>query len=133
MSKECPWPGHMTAEQKEKERQYLIAYNKNVMIDTLDRVAYERDRQDKKWGTQDHTPGEWMAILGEEYGEVCEKVCDTFQTGPEALDIPQYEYELIQVAAVCVAAIENIRRQHGETAQAATRATRVGKLRSDCR
>ena len=78
-------------------------------------IANERARQDQKWGVQDHTPAEWMSILGEEYGEACEKVNDTFQwSGPPApLAVSEYLEELIQVAAVAVAAIENLERSYG--------------------
>ena len=38
-------------------------------------VSAERSRQDTKWGSQRHLQAEvWLAILGEEYGEVCTAV-----------------------------------------------------------
>ena len=38
----------------------------------LDDVFDERQRQNAKWGVQRHSWPEWMAILGEEYGEACQ-------------------------------------------------------------
>lgn len=62
-------------------------------------VAAERDRQDRKWGAQRcHPPDRWIVILGEEFGEVCEARNDHDTAG--------YRAELIQVAAVALAAIE---------------------------
>lgn len=126
-----PYPGYMTREQRELENQWLA--EENTMIDTLDRIAYERGAQDKKWGEQNHTPAQWMSILGEEFGEVCLIVNKTIENHGQALDRTHYEFELIQVAAVCVAAIENIRRQHGEPASSAIRKSRVKELRTDYR
>lgn len=39
--------------------------------DVLVEVANERMAQDEKWGPQHHSPMEWLAILGEEFGEAC--------------------------------------------------------------
>ena len=111
----------------------LIPFAGYMLTDTLDRIAYERRSQDKKWGEQNKTPAEWMSILGEEFGEVCTIVNKPIENHGQALDRTHYEHELIQVAAVCVAAIENIRRQHGEPASSATRESRVERLHTDYR
>ena len=37
----------------------------------LHEVVGERCRQDARWGVQNHTGQYWIAILGEELGEVC--------------------------------------------------------------
>ncbi len=42
-------------------------------------VQDERSRQERKWGSQHHTPFEWLAILGEEYGEACQAAVDAYQ------------------------------------------------------
>lgn len=70
----------------------------------LAEVAVERDRQDAKWGG---TPGvdrrsdpHYAAVLGEEFGEVCEAWLER--------DVPHLREELVQVAAVAVAWIEEI-------------------------
>ena len=69
----------------------------NPLIAILDEVSLERYKQDKKWGEQNHSPEVWLAILGEEFGEVCRAVCEN--------DVPNYREELVQVAAVAVAMI----------------------------
>jgi hypothetical protein len=73
----------------------------------LDLVAYERDRQDAKWGEQNHHHAYWMTILGEEFGEACKAALEK--------DIENLKDELIQVAAVAVAAVENIFRDQERT------------------
>ena len=37
----------------------------------LQLVRDERVRQDEKWGPQHHRMADWLAIIGEEYGEAC--------------------------------------------------------------
>lgn len=71
-------------------------------------VISERHRQDDKWGEQSHIPGDWIIILGEEYGEVCKAVCKACvpPIGTWVVDIGEYRKELIHVAAVAIAAIE---------------------------
>lgn len=65
-------------------------------------VLAENIRQDKKWGEErDLDPEIWMTILGEEFGETCQAALQ---------HDPNYRYELIQVAAVAIAAIENFDR-----------------------
>jgi len=68
----------------------------------LSLVKAERARQDAKWGEQNHGPDTWIRILGEEYGEVCKAVNES--------DLREYRNELIQVAAVAVAAVECLDR-----------------------
>lgn len=66
-------------------------------------IKEERDRQDKKWGIQDHDEFKWLAILGEEVGEVNKAALEN-HFGSDSLD--NYRKELVQVAAVAVAMIE---------------------------
>jgi NTP pyrophosphatase (non-canonical NTP hydrolase) len=77
------------------------AYGK-IMTTTevLEEVARERSRQDERWGEQNHEPLRWLAILVEEVGEV----------GKAILDRQGLRDELVQVAAVAVAAIESLDR-----------------------
>ena len=73
-----------------------------------DDIQAERKRQDIKWGDQQHWLGDWMAILGEEFGEVCKEVLEC-QFGREPPDhISMLRIELIHVAAVAVQIIEKI-------------------------
>ena len=76
----------------------------------LDMVRAERDRQNSLWGDQSNNhPFEWMSILGEEYGELCEAVNETcFQNGthPERGGRDKIIKEAAHIAAVAVAIIE---------------------------
>jgi NTP pyrophosphatase (non-canonical NTP hydrolase) len=68
----------------------------------LELITAERRTQDEKWGVQDHLPVKWMSILMEEVGEAAKAVLDNRPV--------EYQRELIQVAAVAMAAIESLRR-----------------------
>lgn len=72
----------------------------------LHKIRLERERQDKKWGAQrDHSLPDWMTILGEEYGETCQEALRVHFGKVSEQDFIE---EMIQVAAVCVAALENL-------------------------
>lgn len=77
-------------------------------VTVLKEVLEERDRQDKKWGEQNHVDTIWNAILGEEVGDVAEQVLAGVFDWP--IDLTKLEAELIQVAAVAVAWVQCIRR-----------------------
>lgn len=80
----------------------------------LDEIAQERDRQDGKWGIQNHDRSLWMEILGEEYGETCKASLEhRFGKG----SIKDYRTELIHTAAVAVAAIECLDRHKAPDGQ----------------
>ena len=68
------------------------------VIDMID----ERKRQDAKWGEQSHSLPWWMLILGEEFGEAQKAILEGDHAG--------YRAELVQVAAVAIAAIESFDR-----------------------
>jgi hypothetical protein len=68
----------------------------------IDMIKQERYRQDFKWGECDHDPALWLAIIGEEYGELCKAYLEGNKEG--------LEVEAIQVAACCVAMLENLHR-----------------------
>ena len=71
-------------------------------IDIETEVLHERSRQDEKWGEQNHKPIVWAAILGEEQGEICKATLEN--------RTDEYRQELIQLAAVAIAAIECLDR-----------------------
>ncbi|ASA22332.1 hypothetical protein [Paenibacillus donghaensis] len=79
-------------------------------------VVTERQRQDIKWGEQNHRPMEWMGILGEEFGELCQAVNEThFNNGPEERVKGGYanmRAEAVQVAAVAISFIEALDRRY---------------------
>lgn len=79
-----------------------------TLFDVLTEVGLERQRQDAKWGQQDHSPERWITILGEEYGEACRGCYEAWRNG---MTLADYRDELVQVAAVAVAAIECLDRQ----------------------
>ena len=78
-------------------------------------VKAERKRQDSLWGDQSETHlYEWLGILGEEYGELCEAVNETcFQnaTHPEKGGFESVLREAVQVAAVAVEIIEAMNKK----------------------
>lgn len=65
----------------------------------------ERERQDAKWGPQDHPLPVWLAILMEEVGELSECVLHA-QFGGHAA--PNLRKEAVQVAAVALALVQAI-------------------------
>ena len=76
----------------------------------LEEIQAERRRQTEKFGPMDNTPSTWAIILGEEVGEVCRAVLDA-RASLDAVSLTNYRQELIQVAAVAIAAIENLDMQ----------------------
>lgn len=67
---------------------------RDYTTEVLSLIADERQRQLEKWGDQSgHSDGKWLAILGEEYGEVCRDLFEGKDPGKE----------IIQVAAVATA------------------------------
>jgi NTP pyrophosphatase (non-canonical NTP hydrolase) len=74
--------------------------NRNLTWGEL--VALERMVQDKQWGEQNHNAFIWLAILGEEVGELQKAVLEAGSKQP-AKNIAT---ELIQVSAVAKAMFE---------------------------
>jgi NTP pyrophosphatase (non-canonical NTP hydrolase) len=59
-------------------------------------VLDERDRQDRKWGSQRHLPEQqWLTILIEEVGECARAILEKDPAG--------LEKEIVQVSAVALA------------------------------
>jgi NTP pyrophosphatase (non-canonical NTP hydrolase) len=71
-------------------------------IDYWEEILAERERQDEKWGEQNHLPDWWNCILVEEVGESCQAI---LKGNGKA-----YRKEMIQVAAVAIAALESYDR-----------------------
>jgi NTP pyrophosphatase (non-canonical NTP hydrolase) len=80
------------------------------MKEIIEEIIEERKNQEAKWGEQNHSPDYWMVILMEEVGEACHEICGKFT------DLQAYRKELVQVAAVAVAALESFDRQLCELA-----------------
>lgn len=70
-------------------------------------VDVERDCQEAKWGEQNNSALMWITILVEEVGEAAKEAFEA--------DLQKMRAELVQVAAVAVAAIECIDRQNRST------------------
>lgn len=64
----------------------------------IEAIKAERERQDDKFGEQNHPTGMWNLIAAEEWGELAR----AYLTG----DRDQYMKELTQTAAVFVAWLE---------------------------
>ena len=72
----------------------------NLQEQVIWSILEERGRQDRKWGSQrTHSPEKWLTILMEEVGEVARASLED--------DPLSYIEELVQVAAVAVAALES--------------------------
>ena len=71
--------------------------------DALMDVRAERERQIRKWGSQDHPLPIWVVINMEEMGEWAKEAL--------AGNLPDFRKEGKEVAAVAVAAMESIERQ----------------------
>ena len=65
-----------------------------------DEIKQERRNQNIKWGEQNHYPTYWMVILMEEVGEAAQCLCG------KSINYKNYRKEMIQVAAVAIAALE---------------------------
>jgi NTP pyrophosphatase (non-canonical NTP hydrolase) len=89
------------------------------VVRVLAEVAQERGRQDGLWGEQNHDPFTWLAILGEEVGEVNRAALEAvfwerYGKPNRPLQLAgHYREELIQVAAVAVAMVECLDRKGG--------------------
>lgn len=79
----------------------------------LSLVLEERTRQDIRFGPPDNDALTWLAVLGEEYGELCQAVLQTHYVGNKAKHL---KAELIQVIAVGLAYLEQIERETAEQA-----------------
>lgn len=88
------------------------------MANVFQDVGDERIRQHEQWGEQNHNPSLWLAILTEEVGEVAQAVCKAWvppYTNEQRDWLFRYRDELVQVAAVAIAAIESFDRNESKT------------------
>ena len=77
-------------------------------------ILDERDRQDARWGPQDHLLPTWLAILMEEVGELA-AACLCHKFGSD--DHPELDWrkEAIQVAAVALSMVEQYKAEDNAT------------------
>lgn len=96
-------------------------------------VKAERQRQDELWGDQsDNHPFEWIAILGEEYGELCEAINETYfqnATHPERGGYEKIIREATQVGAVAVAIVEVMTKRSSSPERTITSSGSAGRRR----
>jgi len=81
----------------------------------LDLVRDERNRQDNKWGDQNHEPILWMSLLGEEFGELCQAVNESTFNDSDKKHLGGKENmlkEAVQVAAVAAEFVECLDRRY---------------------
>ncbi|MFA4944913.1 MAG: hypothetical protein WC789_09465 [Lentisphaeria bacterium] len=71
----------------------------------LANLRAERERQDAKWGEQNHHPFTWLVILLEEVGEAAKAALKGRPV--------EYHKETVQAAAVAIAALESLERNPG--------------------
>ena len=77
----------------------------------IDDVINERERQEKKWGEQNHDPITWVAILMEEVGELAQAAIETkFNEFGDPGGVESIRKEASHVAAVAIAIIECLDR-----------------------
>lgn len=81
-----------------------------MTVGVLKEVLAERERQDRKWGQQNHDLARWGLILSEEVGEFSQAALEATVRG-SSVRAAQARTELIQVAAVAVAIVECMDRQ----------------------
>ena len=76
-----------------------MTLSNQILTDTvLSKIRYERERQDNKWGEQNHDAGTWMLILQEELGEAAQAKLQGKRV--------EYVKELTEAASVLAAWIE---------------------------
>jgi NTP pyrophosphatase (non-canonical NTP hydrolase) len=75
----------------------------------IEEIKQERIIQDDKFGEQNWSPIEWIAILAEEVGEAAKEAND-YRWNPQKFNRSNYRNELIQVAAVALSMVECLDR-----------------------
>lgn len=105
----------------EKVKLDMEDFGKHLLVLDVNRaVLNERYRQNRLWGYQRHDIGKWLAILGEEWGEVCQAA--QARLGLKSVkdtDADNLYEELIHVAAVASAIAEQIKEEEKAKQEAA--------------
>lgn len=91
--------------------EYMNLEKTLELMNAISKDVYkERVKQNAKWGVQRHHYGTWLAILGEEFGEVCEAMQKGLVSEKKS-DADDLYTELIQVAAVACAIAEQVKEE----------------------
>lgn len=80
------------------------------MTEFTELIREERQRQERKWGEQNHDPEKWTVILMEEIGEMAKMILELGKLKGQPLAKDLLEDELIQCAAVLKAMWESGKR-----------------------
>ena len=75
----------------------------------LQSVVEERQRQEAKWGEQNHSPFIYLTILMEEVGELAQAIWETWAGGKNG-GLDNMRAEAVQTAAVAMAIVECLDR-----------------------
>lgn len=94
-----------------QNNEVQIKSSRTHQTDIWNEVLAQRDYQDNRFGIRTMDPTLWLPILGEEVGEVNKAVVEIVF---EQADKQNLRDELIQVAAVAIAMIEDLDRQNFE-------------------
>lgn len=85
-----------------------------IQAKIISEIIVERDRQDTLWGEEEHILPAWTGIIGEEFGELCQAINETFfNNGNEKRKLGGYENlkrEGIHAVATLVKFLEFIER-----------------------
>lgn len=96
---------------KESGAQPIAKYAQ-LMLDVSDDILEERTRQNDLWGVQYKDMRDWLPILGEEYGEVCQAI-QANQGWSKKTDAQDLYKELIQLSAVAARMAEQLKEERG--------------------
>ena len=80
-----------------------------IQLGAINAVRDERQRQEKKWGEQNHDPYTYLAILIEEVGEYAQACLQT-QFGGKHGGLDHMREAAVQTAAVALAIVECLDR-----------------------
>lgn len=93
----------------ETDNARLVQIDRKYEFSALDSVLEERNRQDEKWGEQNHDPSTYLTILVEEVGEFAQAALQNRFGGPAGAPEHMRE-EAVQTAAVALAIVECLDR-----------------------
>jgi hypothetical protein len=86
-----------------------------LRMDVLLDIDKERTRQEELWGKQDHDWGTWLAIVGEEHGEVCQAIQRVLGlVSSKETDAAHLYKECIHLAAVSAKMAEKAKEEERE-------------------
>jgi len=96
---------------------YINCDRNHVEDYLLCEVEYEIESSNKKFGEQNHSPAEWLAILGEEFGEAAKEVVEASASKSLINKTTRYKNlrkELIQTACVALKMVQSLDRNELE-------------------